>query len=277
MDREKSISLGDTEIQLLAVINMETEEIESSEFANNVFNNMHELFYNPEIAKRKAQNLIPKDFSLIAAQAILFPDGRPHILRLNSEVSVEVKLKKGVDKDAKDFWPSSSDIEYVKLNEKEFLNCGHVTLILFKDGFKLSFDFRYNKQICAEHLTVAKQFLETSKFALENDFVFAFIDNSFSAIELLAKTNLLVEANQNMRGRTSHNTIKSAFNLRYKNSQTQFEVNRCQIFNRLSDARKAARYLEGKLTFDRSELEAINVIIEEMYLELCKRARFNDG
>lgn len=256
---------------------METKEIESSEFANNVFNNMNELFFNPEIAKRKAQKLIPEDFTLVAAQAILFPDGRPHIVRLNSEVSVEVKLKKGVDKDAKDFWPAGSDIEDVKLNEEEFLDCGHVTLILFKDGFQLTFDFHYDKQICAEHLNVAKQFLETSKYALDKDFVFAFIDNSFSAIELLAKTNLLVEANHNMRGKTSHNTIKAAFNLRYRNSQTQFEVNRRQIFNRLSDARKAARYLEGKLTFDRSELEAINTTIKEMYLELCQRARFSDS
>jgi hypothetical protein len=256
---------------------METEDQESSEFANNVFKNMHELFFNPEIAKRKEQNLIPDDFTLIAAQALLFPDGRPHIVRLNNEVSVEVKLKKGVDKEDKDFWPASSEIEYVKLNEEEFLDCGHVTLILFRDGFQLSFDFSYNKQICAEHLTVAKQFLKTSKFALENDFVFAFIDNSFSAIELLAKTNLLVEANQNMRRKTSHNTIKAAFNLRYRNSQTQFEVSRREMFNRLSDARKAARYLEGKVTFNRSELETINATIEEMYLELCKRADFNDG
>lgn len=237
---------------------------------------MMELFFNPEIAKRKKDKQLPEDFTLVAAQAILFPASRPHIVRFNSEVSAEVKLKKGVEKDTKDFWPSSSDVEYVKLNEEEFLDCGHVTLILFKDGFQLSFDFHYNKQICAEHLTVAKQFLATSKFALDNGFVFAFIDNSFSAIELLAKTNLLVEANQNMRGKTSHNIIKAAFNLRYKNSQTQFELNRRQIFNRLSDARKAARYLEGKLTFDRSELEAINKTIEEMYLELCQRARFND-
>jgi hypothetical protein len=120
---------------MLAVINMETEETENSEFANNVFNNMHELFFNPEIATRKTLKLIPEDFTLVAAQAILFPDGRPHIVRLNSEVSVEVKLKKGVDKDAPDFWPSSGDVEYVKLNEKEFLDCGHITLILFKDGF----------------------------------------------------------------------------------------------------------------------------------------------
>lgn len=256
---------------------MKTENAENLEFANNVFENMNELFFNPEIAKRKEQNLISDDFTLLAAQALLFPDGRPHIVRLNDEVSVEVKLKKGVDKKVKDLWPSRNEIEYIKLNEEEFLDCGHVTMILFKDGFQISFDFSYNKQICAEHLSVAKQFLKTSKFALDNDFIFSFIDNSYSTIELLAKTNLLIEANQNMRGKTSHKTIKAAFNLRHKNTQNQFELSRRQIFNDLSDARKAARYLEGKTNFNRNELESINSTVEEMYFELCKRVDYNDG
>jgi hypothetical protein len=205
---------------------MEIKEIENGEFANNVFKNMQELFFNPELVKRKAQNIISEDFTLVAAQILLFPDGRQHIVRLNSEVCVEVKLKYGTDKDAADFSPSNNDVEYVKLREEELLDCGHVTLILFKDGFQLSFDFQYNRQICAEHLIVAKQFLLTSKFALDNAFVCAFIDNSFSAMELLAKTHLLIEANQNVNRKTSHNAIKSAFNLRYKNSHTEFDLNR---------------------------------------------------
>jgi hypothetical protein len=58
-------------------VNIENKEIENLEFANNVFNHMHELFFDPEIIKRKAQNIIPQDFTLVATQAILFPDGRP--------------------------------------------------------------------------------------------------------------------------------------------------------------------------------------------------------
>ncbi|MCM5530103.1 hypothetical protein [Parasegetibacter sp. NRK P23] len=238
---------------------------------------MNELFFNPEIARRRDQDLLPNDFTLMAAQAILFPDGRPHIVRLNDEVSVDVKLKQNTNHDLEEFWPSSEDVEDVNLNEQDFLNCGHVTMILLKDGFYLSFDFIYNKQICTEHLAVANQFLQTSKFALGNDFVFSFIDNSFSAIELLAKVNLLAEANQNMSLKTSHKSIKSAFNSRYRNAHVQFDIDRREIFNRLSDARKAARYLEGEITFDKSETESICKTIERMYIELCKRVGFNYG
>lgn len=206
----------------LCVINMETPENDNSEFADNVYKNMMDLFFNPEIRRRKELNLLPENFTLLAAQAIFFPDGRPHIVRLNEEVSVEVKLKKGVDPTVKNFWASTYEVDHIKLNENEFLNCGHSTLILFNDGFQLSFDFHYNKQLCYEHLNVAREFLKTSKYALDNDLGFAFIDTSFSTIELLAKTNLFLEANQNILGKTNHRAIKSAFNLRYKNSQSEF-------------------------------------------------------
>lgn len=238
---------------------------------------MMDLFFNPEINKRKQQRQLPENFILLAAQAIFFPDGRPNIVRLNEEVSVEVKLKTGVDPKVKDFWASTYEVESIELNESEFLNCGHSTLILFKDGFQLSFDFQYNKQLCYEHLTVAKEFLKTSKYALDNDLGFAFIDTSFSTIELLAKTNLFLEANQSIHGKTTHRTIKSAFNLRYKNSQTDFEIEKRQIFNQLSDARTKARYLEGSINISKVELQAIHDTVDKMYNELCDKARFNNS
>jgi len=264
-------------IFVLAFIDMETPEKDNSEFADNVYKDMMDLFFNPEINRRKEQKLLPENFTLLAAQAIFFPDGRPHIVRLNEEVSVEVKLKKGVNPTVKDFWASTYEVEHIKLNESEFLNCGHSTLILFKDGYQLSFDFHYNKQLCYEHLTVAKEFLKTSKYALDYDLGFAFIDTSFSTIELLAKTNLFLEANQNIHGKTNHRTIKSAFNLRYKNSQSDFEIERRRVFNHLSDARTKARYLEGSINISKQELQSIHDTVDKMYNELCDRARFNNS
>jgi hypothetical protein len=168
-------------------------------------------------------------------------------------------------------------LKNIKLNESEFLNCGHSTLILFKDGFQLSFDFHYNKQLCSEHLSVAREFLNTSKHALDHDLGFAFIDTSFSTIELLVKTNLFLEANQKIQGKTNHNTIKSAFNLRYKHSQSDFEIERRQVFNKLSDARKKARYLEGSINVSKNELQSIYDTVNKMYNELCRRAKFNNS
>ncbi|MBO9591585.1 MAG: hypothetical protein J7599_01670 [Niabella sp.] len=211
----------------------------------------------------------------MAAQAIFFPDGRPHIVRLNEEVSAEVKVKKGIDTSSPNFWANIDEVEHVKLNEKEFLNCGHSTLILFKDGYQLSFDFQYNKQLSNEHLAVTEEFLKVSKYALEGNLVYAFLDNAFSTIELLAKTNLFLETNRSVLGTTNHNTIKSEFNKRFKNSQNDFEAERREAFNKLSNIRAKARYLEGQINIDKTDLASIFEIIDKMFLELSNRTKIN--
>ena len=256
---------------------MKNQEAVDNEFANNVFNNMMDLYFNPEIKKRKQENLIPDNFTLIAAQAIIYPDGRQPAIKFNNEVSAEVRLKKEVNKDVEGFSPVVSEIEFIKLRDEEFLNCGHVTIIMFSDGFHISFDFQYNKQISVEHLKVAQQFIQTSKYALEEELIHAFIDNSFSAVELLAKTHLLLEANPSIQGKTTHRNIKSVFNLRFKNSQSPFEIDRRKILNELASARTNARYLEGKITYNQNELKTIYQTIEHMYVELCNRASYNAG
>lgn len=249
------------------------DEKSNDKFSGNVFTNMMNLFFNPEITKRKAENSIDDSFELLAAQAIIFPDGRQTIINLNNEVSATVKLKKEADKGIEGFMASTEQIEYVKLRDEEFLNCGHVTIILFNDGYHISFDFQYNKQISSEHLEVAQQFIETSKFALDNKYITSFIDNSYSAIELLAKTNLLLEANPKVAGKTIHTTIHSTFNLRFKNSHTNFEIERRKTLNDLSSARTKARYLEGKIYFDEEKLTTIYNTILHMFNDLSNRLK----
>ena len=80
-----------------------------------------------------------------------------------------------------------------------------------------------------------------------------------------------------MNGRTTHKTIKSAFNLRFKNSQSDFEIQRRQVFNQLSDARIKARYLEGTINISREELQFIYETIEKLYRELCNRSGFKNS
>ncbi len=234
-----------------------------------------DLFFNPEIERRRQLNMLPENFMLLAAQAIFFPDGRPHIVRLNEEVSAEVKVKKGIDTSSPNFWAKIDEVEHVSLNDTAFLNCGHSTLILFKDGYQLTFDFQYNKQLSNEHLEVAREFLEVSKYALEKNLVYAFLDNAFSTIELLAKTNLFLETNKSVLGRTNHGTIKSEYNRRFKNSQNDFETERREAFNKLSGIRAKARYLEGQVNIEQSDLTTIFTTIDKMFLDLSARTKFN--
>lgn len=246
---------------------------EEQVIGRDIYNDFMHLFYTPEINRRKELGLLNDDFKLSAAQVIFFSDGRQNIVRLNEEVSAQVKIKKGVDISNNGFWPSTKDVEFIKLNENQFLNCGHATLILLKDGYQLSFDFQYNKLICKEHLGVANEFLKTSKYALNNNFFTSFIDNSFSAIELLAKTNLLLETNRNISAKTNHKAIKAEFNNRYKNSDTEFEIAQRRIFNQLSELRSKARYLNGELKVEIDTFTLINSTIEGMYNSLNERIR----
>ncbi|WP_169788205.1 HEPN domain-containing protein [Rufibacter tibetensis] len=253
------------------------KEAVDDDFGNNVYQSFMDLFFTPEITRRKELNILGNEFALQAAQAVFFPDGRQNLVRLNNEVSAEVKLKPGVNKSIDNFWPFTSDVEHVRLNEEQFKNCGHATLILFRDGYQLSFDFQYNKHICAEHLIVAEEFLKTSKYALENDYLSAFIDNSFSTIELLAKTNLLVEANQHIKIKSDHRGIKSAFNLRFKNSESEFEINRRRLFNKLSQLRNKARYLEGEINICNQDAFSIYNTLKDMFDDLNLYVKSNNS
>ena len=255
---------------------MESTIENDQDFANTVLNNFMGLFFVPEINQRKTLGLITEEFCLLKAQAIIFPNGSPTLIRINDEVQAEIVLKPGVDSTADSFSPSANEVITFKLCEPELMNCGHVTLIYLNEGYKLTFDFQYNSQICKDHLKVAEQFLNTSLYALENSYTFSFIDNSFSAIELLAKTNLLLEANQNVVGKTNHNTIKQAFNNRLRDSELDFEVAQRTVFNRLSDIRSRARYLNGELSIELNELTSIYNTIKEMLSNLIDRLQYTN-
>ena len=249
-----------------------TEQPESgAEFAQNAFDNFMALFFQPEIDRRKSLQLIEEPFQLLAAQAIIFPDGRPPLIRLNGEVSADLKLKKGTDTTVENFWPSSGDVLKIKLIEGEFGNCAHITLVTLADTFQLVFDFTYNKEISAANLQIAREFLTTARFALDNDLKSAFIDNAFSSCELLAKTNLLLETNKLMAGKTNHSAIKSEFNKRHRNSTDEFELSVREVLNRLSDMRSSARYLNGAVDIEKLDREQALATLGQLFEKLTQR------
>lgn len=243
----------------------------NGEFDNNVYKNFMDFYFNPEINRRRESKLLTEEFILTAAQVLFFPDGRTPIIRLNEEVAAEVKLKKGVDQTKEKFWPTIEDVEDIRLYEKDFLNCGHATLVLLIDGYQLSFDFQYNRSICTKHVNAAEQFLTVSKFALENDKLNAFVDLSFSAVELLAKVSLMLGAHQGIVANANHKMIKSAFNIRQKNFIDDIETKRREVFNFLFNSRDKARYLNGDLQLSIEEAENVFEVVNKMYQEIVNR------
>lgn len=236
----------------------------SREFSDNLVENFRGLFFTPEIEKRKKENIIDSDFELIAGQVIFFPNGAEPLVRLNSEVSATAKLKNVEIENGEE----REIIDKITLNEKEFKNCGHATFIFTNDKLiHCSFDFHRNKSIVKNHLDSAKEFYKTAKYASEENLLNAFIDNAFSSMELLAKSELLLEPMSGLENKANHNRIKSEYNKRAKNLFDESEKNKRTVLNKLSELRNKARYLKGDLdlTFEKEEImETIENIIKRI-------------
>lgn len=236
-------------------------EDNSNEFSINLVKNFMSLFFNPELEKRKNENILPDKFKLVGAQVIFFPDGTKPIIRFNNEISANAKLKEVVNENG----GKRELIEKITLNEKKYENCGHATFI-FENAelVHCSFDFHRNKAIVKKHLEAAKEFYKTAKFAFENNLHKAFIDNAFSSMELLAKSELLLSPGTGLEKKSSHNSIKAQYNRRAKNILNESTQNTRIIFNKLSNLRSKARYLKGDYKVDVKDDEIIITMDESI-------------
>jgi len=60
------------------------------EGSTNLFNHIMELWVNPEIERRTKAGKLLEKFLLNAAQVIMYPNGKPTVIRLNKEVKAEL-------------------------------------------------------------------------------------------------------------------------------------------------------------------------------------------
>lgn len=65
----------------------------NKEFSDYLVTNFKQIFFLFEIKKREQENNLEPDFELIADQVIFFPNGTLPLIRLNSEISANAKLK----------------------------------------------------------------------------------------------------------------------------------------------------------------------------------------
>ncbi|WP_321827337.1 hypothetical protein [Maribacter dokdonensis] len=75
-------------------------------------------------------------------------------------------------------------------------------------------------------------------------------------MELLAKSELLLEPISGLENKANHNRIKSQYNKRAKGLLDKSEKNKRTVLNQLSELRNKARYLKGNgdLTFEKEEI-----------------------
>ena len=245
---------------------MTEKPVINKEFATRAFQQTMDLFVLPEINKRQEKGEIPKPFEIIKALIIFYPDGKPNQVRLNDEVHAiaELKLKPGISK-KKGEPILNTEVEGIaasQLAEDDDPDCGHILLLNLGELWLLSFDFRYNKDLSQKHIDRANEFIECAEFSFQKEHWGSFIDNLFSASELLAKSFLLMFPDPKFRQKTSHHIIKNGFN-KFVNTGN-LTPKYTETINKLTDLRGKGRYLNGKILLTSAEAKELLDCLKSM-------------
>jgi uncharacterized protein (UPF0332 family) len=231
----------------------------NEEIGQKVFQQVIDLWVNPEIQRRKFFNKMPDNFELRKIQIVFSLDRGWNKVRFNNEVKAiaKCKLNKPKKKEEAIYEADIENIEKIELTDKD-PNCAHITLLLFKNRWIVSFDFRYNKKRIQEHIVASKEFYESAKDNLSKNRLRPFYENAFASAELSAKSILLTLPNKNVLEGKNHEERMSNFEDWAKLGNTKQEYS--NILNRLNNLRPSARYL-CSTEFKKQDTK---IIIEEL-------------
>jgi len=233
---------------------------------NPIYDHIMENYIIPEVERRQGVGTAPVPFKLMQAQVVYPPDFKQPKVRLNDEivgtmefiVSEGVELKPGSPVNVGDV----EEVEAFSLDPNEDSDCGHITMIAVKSGWRIWFDFRRNRELAKRHLGVAREFLETSRGALKREHYAPLVDNLFSACELAAKAHMLAFSDTDFRIKATHSAIKSKYNKAAVVGNVNDEHS--SALNQLSGLRKSARYLRSDLSIGKEKAEELFSAVEEM-------------
>jgi len=245
------------------------------EFSVRVFQQFLDLYIMPEIRRRQDDGQLEKPLDLRGAQIIFSPFGdRPQIL-INSEVqgTAKMKLKNGISKKKGDpiYANEIEDIAGVYLTEGIDPDSGHATLIRVENNWYIYWDFIYNKEFSKNHLLAAKEFIEAAEFSFSENNKVAFIDNLFSASELIVKSVLLGIPDPKFREKATHRVIHSRYN-RWANLGNVRTEHR-KAFNKIASLRYKVRYLEDEFSLTDSESRCILSTVKSMFADANSRIK----
>lgn len=253
-------------------INIE-EYNQNNKFGQMVFKQFMDLFVTPEVMRRQETGELDKSLNLRAAQVIFFPDGRKPEVRINSEVKAigKVRLKPRISKKAGEpiFEHELEGLEEINLTDHDDPDCGHATLLRIGDRWITAFDFRYNRALAKKHIETAEQFYDSAEFSFNHRHWSPFIDNLFSAAELLAKSILLSMPDPEFRKKASHKAIQARYN-RFAHLGNVKAIYR-ETFNKLSALRNPARYLKGTIPISDDEARRLLDTVKNMMEDVTRR------
>lgn len=215
------------------------ESLFGKEGADRILRQAQDLWWEPEIERRKNAGTIDANFTFSMAQALFRPDDSVEI-RFNEEVRgvAYVRASRSVEKG--DYvYPSDLDgLESFDLVEED-LDCGHFTMIKVTGGWFLSFNFLRSRSLCATLLNSAKDFLDVARYSIQQKKSRPAVDNLYSACELISKAQLILTSMLN-RSAKSHRAVSTKINQwrHFGNIDSDY----VDLFNRLGTLRPSCRY-----------------------------------
>ncbi len=236
------------------------------EGSRNFFQHIMSLWILPDIDRRKQNGLIGNDFILTHAQIIFDLDRKINKVRLNEEVKAvaEAKIRPGIRKEKGEpiYEYEVEEIKNVRLTDQDDINCGHVTMLIFKGEWIIHFDFRYNKGRAKERYVAAKEFHEAASLCYSQRIWRPFVDNMFSAIELLATSQLFLMPDQKYVKKPRHKTTQMKYNSMVKLGN--YKVEYMEALNKLSGLRDDARYMKKPFIFTSEDATKLMQIESDM-------------
>lgn len=237
----------------------------SREFQDTFVQHIFDLWIKPEIRMRQEKSLLPDPYSFYAAQVIMNHD-LPTEVRFDEEVHAVVrgKLQKPSTKGQQIALDELESLEEIALTDIDS-NAGHMTIIAHRGRWIIRFDFRYNAARSRDHIKAAREFLDAAISSLEREHLRPFVDNLFSAVELLAKATLLLH-DEDMLTIKKHGVVHSKYNLWGKLGNT--DARYTKLLNCLSKLRGPSRYLNKDLTLTLEEAKKMLAVAENMYIDV---------
>jgi len=219
----------------------------------------------PEIQQRKHDGRLPADFSLEhlqAVQVILNPEEQPRV-KLNEEVKFRIveEVAFGLTESGAIDPTDEQRSEKLELTDDD-ANAQHYTFVRRGGVWHFTFGCQQNAQRIRDYIEMAREFLKCAEWAHEHDQPRAFVDNLFSADELLAKALHLIRAEDLEVVRSKrHKFSASQINLARKDGRMPDAF--VEHFNWLSNNRSRARYNPSAFTVDRSDRELMLATAKE--------------
>jgi hypothetical protein len=213
----------------------------ASSFPETTISHAFELWFVPEIERRRRDGTLPQDFSLWGAQVVMDPETPGSMVRLNEEIRgiFEAEAPRRIEAGEIVNLRDLGDIKGMRLTADD-PNAGHLTVLLHKGVWYLFFDFRYNAARITDHIRLAREFIELAEAGVMKGYTDSTIDLLFSATEILAKSYLMMHPDRRVVDSKTHGLIATRFNLQGKLGNVPAES--VALLNRMADLRSKARY-----------------------------------